>query len=199
MHPLRPMLKTHTTTTRSKTSRARGAAISLALLNFLTFATAACDQNPPDERILHGHGPLVSEYDAITACETAIYRGAETSLYSNRPYHTAEPVPAVQGMGFCRGARHGTNVWILEVTRTTTLTAFGTRAFGMERRGWTLGSASVLVAAAGVSFDRVYTRRIGPGRFVIRQGFTRSAPIVFWDTEAARISAASPRSTGSAR
>ena len=199
MHPPRPMLKTHTTGTRTKPSRVHGAAIGLALLNLLTFAMTACDENLPDERILHGRGPLVSEYATITACETAIYRGAETPLYSNRPYHTTEPVHGVQGMGFCRGARHGTNVWILEVARTTTLAAFGNQAFGLEGRGWTLSDASVLVAAAGVPFDRVYTRRIEPGRFVIRQGFTRSAPIVFWDTKAARISAVSPRSTESAR
>ena len=199
MHPPRPMLKTHTTGTRTKPSRVHGAAIGLALLNLLTFAMTACDENLPDERILHGRGPLVSEYATITACETAIYRGAETPLYSNRPYHTTEPVRGVQGMGFCRGARHGTNVWILEVARTTTLAAFGNQAFGLKGRGWTLSDASVLVAAAGVPFDRVYTRRIEPGRFVIRQGFTRSAPIVFWDTKAARISAVSPRSTESAR
>lgn len=185
MHPLHPMPKTEATASRTGRSRARGAAISLALLNLLTFATAACGEDPLDERMLRGHGPLVSEYAAITACEVAVYRGAETPLYSNRPYHTAEPVAAAQGLGFCRGERHGSNVWILEVTRPTALVAFGNHAFGLERRGWTVGDAPIFVAAAGVPFDRVYTRRIEPGRYVIRQGFTRSAMIVFWDPEAA--------------
>ena len=187
MHPLRLEMKTAPTRTRERPSRARGAAIGIALLNLLTFATTACGENPPDEQMLRGRGPLVSEYDAVTACETAVYRGAETPLYSNRPYHTAEPVDAVKGLGFCRGARHGTNIWILEVTRPTALVAFGNRAFGLERRGWTLSDSPVLVVAAGVPLDRVYTRHVGPGRFVIRQGFTRSAAIVFWDTEAARL------------
>jgi len=186
IRPIRPILKADTPGTRRRPSRGRGAATCLALLNLLTFATTACAENPSDERILRGRGPLVSEYDAITACETAVYRGAETALYSNRPYHTAEPVHAVQGLGFCRGARHGTNVWILEVTRPTTLVVFGNQAFGLERRGWTPSDEPVLVVAAGVTLDRVYTRRIGAGRFVIRQGFTRSAAIVFWDPEAAR-------------
>jgi hypothetical protein len=198
MNPLRPRLETDTSGSRKKPARVRRAAIGLALLNLLTFA-AGCGENLPDERMLRGRGPLVSEYDAITACETAIYRGADTPLYSNRPYHTAEPVRSAESLAFCRGARHGTNVWILEVTRPTTLVAFGNRAFGLERRGWTLDGAPVFVAAAGVPLDRVYTRRIEAGRFVIRQGFTRSAPIVFWNSEAAAISAAIHRSTESAR
>jgi hypothetical protein len=199
MRPLRPRLETIAPGTRTRPSRARWAAIGLALLNLLIFGAAACDEDSPDERVLRGRGPLVSEYDAITACETAIYRGAETPLYSNRPYHTAEPVQAVTGLAFCRGERHGTNVWILDVTRPSTLVAFGNRAFGLERRGWTLVDAPVLVDAAGVPLDRVYERRIEPGRFVIRQGFTRSASIVFWDAEAAAISGAPHRSTESAR
>jgi len=131
-----------------------------------------------------GRGPLVSAYDEITSCEAAVYRGSDTPLYSNRPYHTAQPVQSAMGLGFCRGGRHGTDVWILDVTRATTLLAFGNAAFGLEQRGWTRSEEPLLVEAAGVPFDRLYTRSIEPGRYVIRQGFTRAAPIVLFDTEA---------------
>jgi hypothetical protein len=206
MYPLRPQLKTgchHTrhnarSIKRPKAVRAGVTALGLALCHFLTLATTACGQNDSDERMLRGRGPLVSEFETITACETTVYDGSETPLYSNRPYHTAAPVAAVQGLEFCRAARHGTNVWILEISRPTTLVAFGNRAFGLERRGWTLADAPVLVEAAGMPLDGIYTRRFETGRFVIRQGFTRSAPIVFWDPEVAQINAAIPQSTDSA-
>jgi len=213
MHSLRLRLKTNCphsqadsrpqtrpkTGTRPEPSRACASALGLALFHLLTFATIACSENASDEGMLRGRGPLVSEFATITACETAIYRGSETTLYSNRPYHTEAAVATVQGLAFCRGARHGTNLWILEITRPTTLIAFGNQAFWMERRGWKPADAPLLVQAAGVPLDRIYTRRFEPGHFVIRQGFTRSAPVVFWDTEAARISAAIPGSTESAR
>jgi len=186
MHALRPLLRIDATGLPKRPSRARGAVIGLALLNLLIFASTACGEDTPDEGLLRGRGPLVSDYDAITACEAAVYQGTDTPLYSNRPYHTAQPVRAAQGLGFCRGARHGTNVWILEVTRSTTLVAFGNAAFGLEGRGWTRSDEAVLVAAAGVPLDRIYTRRVEPGRYVIRQGFTRAAPIVLWDTAAAQ-------------
>ena len=166
------------------TSRTRTAAIGLVLANLLVIAATACGENTPDDLLLRGRGPLVSPFDEITACEPGVYRGPQTPLYSNRPYHTAQLVAAARGLSFCRGARHGTNVWIVEIAHTTTLVAFGTGAFGLERRGWQASDDPVRVEAAGVVFDRVYTRRVEPGRYVIRQGFSRSAPIVLWDAEA---------------
>jgi hypothetical protein len=38
-----------------------------------------------------------------------------------------------------------------------------------------------------VPLDRVYTKHFPPGRYVIRQGFTRTAPLVFWDEAAVRL------------
>jgi hypothetical protein len=167
-------------------SCARSSALGLALTSLLMIASTACGENSPDELPSRGRGPLVSPFDEITACEPAVFRGPQTPLYSNRPYHTAQSVHAARGLSFCRGARHGTNVWIVDISRATTLVAFGTSAFGLERRGWQASPDPVRVEAAGVVFDRVYTRRIEPGRYVIRQGFTPSAPIVLWEPEAVR-------------
>jgi hypothetical protein len=91
------------------------------------------------------------------------------------------------GLAFCRGHRHGTNVWIVEISKPTTLVAFGNEAFGLERRGWAPSEETLLVAAAGTPLDRIYTKRLGQGRYVVRQGFAPTAPIVFWDEEAVRL------------
>jgi hypothetical protein len=171
---------------RRSRSRARTAAIGFACANLLIFASTACGENPSTEPMLRGRGPLVGPFEELTACEVATYHGKDTALYSNRPYHTAGPVPRAEALAFCRGARHGTNVWLLDVARATTLVAFANSAFRLEERGWTPSDDALRVDAAGTPLDRLYTRAVEPGRYVIRQGFTRSAAIVLWDPTAAR-------------
>jgi hypothetical protein len=155
-----------------------------AALGLLASAFTACSEAPDAAANLRGRGPLVSPYADITHCATARYDGPETPLYSNRPYHTQAPVESVRGHVFCRGERHGTNVWIIDVSHATRLVAFGNADFGLEDRDWTASDESVRVEAAGIPFDRVYTRHVEPGRYVIRQGFSSSAPLVFWDDAA---------------
>jgi len=153
----------------------------LASLSLLASAFAGCGEPPEAAANLRGRGPMVSRYADITLCTTARYEGPETPLYSNRPYHTQSRVDSLRGLTFCRGERHGTNIWIIDVSQTTRLSALGNAGFGLEDRGWTATEARVRVEAAGTPFDRSYTRRIEPGRYVIRQGFSRAAPLVFWD------------------
>jgi len=164
---------------------------AVALANLLAFAWAGCGDDAADDTAggaaAAGRGALVSPFSEIATCAKAVYRGPETPLYSNRPYHTAQRVDAAVGLSFCRGARHGVDVWIVEVAKPTTLVAFGTPAFGLERRGWTASEAELLVAAAGVALDRVYTKHLAPGRYIIRQGFTRTAPVVLWDDAAVQL------------
>lgn len=171
---------------RSEGIGARATVCAISLVNLLTFSLAACSADPEDLAVREGRGPLVAPAGEITSCERAVYRGPDTLLYSNRPYHTADLVETAAGLSFCRGARHGTNVWTVEVSRPTTFVVFASASFGLERRGWTASGDGVFVAAAGVPFDRVYTKRFAPGRYVIRQGFTPSAPIVLWDAAAVR-------------
>jgi hypothetical protein len=185
MQPLEPPPEHEAKSERR--SRSRAAAIGLACANLLIFAPLACGEKPIEAQTLRGRGPLVSPLAEITACERATYRGPETALYSNRPYHTEAPVERAVGLAFCRAARHGTQVWILEVTRATTLVAFGNAAFDLDTRGWAPSDDVLQVDAAGTPLDRVYTRRVEPGRYAIRQGFTRSAPIVLWDPDAATV------------
>lgn len=172
---------------RGKDHGARAAVIAVALASLLAMASAGCGEDRQREAAPGGRGALVSPYAEITSCEKAVYRGPETALYANRPYHTAERVDAALGRAFCRGARHGTKVWIVEISKPTTLVAFGSEAFGLERRGWVPIDETLSVAAAGLSLDRIYTKRFGPGRYVIRQGFASTAPLVFWDESAVRL------------
>ena len=164
------------------------AVLAVGLAPLLAIAAAGCGETPGSDTVVKGRGLLVSPYAETTACVRAVYRGPETALYSDRPYHTAQRVEAAAGLGFCRGARHGTNVWIVEISRPTTLVAFGAASFGLERRGWSPRDEALLVAAAGVPLDRVYTKGYPPGRYVIRQGFTRTAPLIFWDQAAVHLS-----------
>ena len=172
---------------RGKTIGARAAVSALALANLLTIASPGRGQDPAGGAALAGRGALVAPYAEITSCSQAVYRGPKTALYANRPYHTAERVDSAVGLVFCRGNRHGTDLWIVEVSKPTTLVAFGSEAFGLERRGWALSEETVFVAAAGVPFDRIYTKHLAPGRYVVRQGFAPTAAIVFWDAEAVRL------------
>jgi hypothetical protein len=175
------------TGTRGRKTAAPATSTAVALAHLLAIAAAGCGEEPAGNAFGTGRGFLVSPYAETASCTRAVYRGPETALYSNRPYHTAERVEAAAGLGFCRGARHGTNVWIVEISRPTALVAFGSASFGLERRGWTPSDEALLVAAAGLPLDRIYTKRFAPGRYVIRQGFTNTAPLVFWDREAVRL------------
>jgi hypothetical protein len=171
---------------RGKHSAARAAAIAVALANLLALASAGCGERSERRAPAAGRGALVIPYAEATSCAKDVYRGPETALYSNRPYHTAGRVDSAVGLAFCRGERHGANVWIVEVSKPTELVAFGNRAFGLERRGWAASEEDLFVAAAGLPLDRIYTKHFDPGRYVIRQGFTPTAPVVLWDEAAVR-------------
>jgi hypothetical protein len=166
---------------------ARAAVTAVALASLLAMAPAGCSQDPESEGAPRGRGTLVSPYQKITSCSKAVYRGPETLLYADRPYRTAERVDAAVGLAFCRGARHGANVWIVEVSKATTFVAFGNEALGLDERGWAPSEEALSVATAGAPLDRIYTKRFAPGRYVIRQGFATSAPVVLWDDEAVRL------------
>jgi hypothetical protein len=172
---------------QSKNIGARAALIAVALANLLTIASAGCDENPERDAAPGGRGALVSPYAEVSSCAKTVYRGPETALYANRSYHTAERVNAAVGLAFCRGMRHGTKVWIVEISKPTTLVAFGSEAFGLEQRGWAAIEEALFVAASGLPLDRIYTKHFDPGRYVIRQGFAPTALLVFWDEAAVRL------------
>jgi hypothetical protein len=172
---------------RGKIIGARAAVIAVALANLLTMASAGCGEAPQPGAAPAGRGALVSPYAEATSCEKTVYRGPETALYANRPYRTAERAEAALGLAFCRGMRHGTNVWIVDISQPTMLVAFGSEAFGLEQRGWAPIPEALSVAAAGLPLDRIYTKHFDPGRYVIRQGFSATAPVVFWDEAAVRL------------
>ena len=143
-----------------------------------------CDVEAPDRGAaaarLRGRGALVANRPAWGGCQAAAYAGPETKLYSDRPYRTASRVDALEGLRFCRGARHGTAQWLFEVERPTTLYALASTAFELEREGWVVADTSVRVAAAGAGFDRLYRRELPPGRYAVRQGYAATALPVFW-------------------
>lgn len=172
---------------RRASSGFRALIAALAAAHLLTIPAVADSGDAPPHNRQRGRGSVVSPHDEITACDVAVYRGAGTALYSNRPYHTTQPIEAALGLHFCRGPRHGTQLWILEVSQPTTFTAFGNAAFELESRGWTRSPTPLRVEAAGVALDAIYTKAIPAGRHVIRQGFSPTAPVILWDSRAVRV------------
>jgi hypothetical protein len=164
----------------------RALVAALVAAHLLTISAAAGGDDA-DRAWQRGRGSLVNLYADITACNVAVYRGESTALYSNRPYHTTQPAESAVGLHFCRGPRHGTQMWILEASKATTLVAFGNAAFGLESRGWVRSPAPLRVEAAGVALDTIYTRTIPAGRHVIRQGFSPTSPVILWDAEAVQV------------
>jgi hypothetical protein len=158
--------------------------LALALLAGTALLTLA---GGPDRAGLRGRGPLVGSWEATTRCEEATYLGSETALYSNRPYRTDAPVDALIGSRFCRGERHGTRVWIVELQRAAPLTVLATSDYGLETRGWETLDARVRVKAAGLELDQLYRKHFEPGKYVIRQGFAATAPVLFWRGDAVRV------------
>jgi hypothetical protein len=161
--------------------------ILLAATNAAT-ATAVwrlCDAQNPEPGAAtaaspRGRGALIAEHLPRGGCQATPYTGPETRLFSDRPYHTASRVEALDSHRFCRGKRHGTAPWLFEVERPTTLHALASADFGLEREGWVVADDSVRVAAAGAAFDRLYRRDLSPGRYVVRQGYATTALPVFW-------------------
>jgi hypothetical protein len=137
--------------------------------------------------LLRGRGELVRDYRSATYCREEVYQGPHTRLYSDRPYHTAEKVDALAGLVFCMSERHGTHSWIIEVSKSTEIHVLGTETYGLEQKGWKRLDARVRVEAAGEDFDGLYSRTFQSGRYVIRQDFSRTAPLVFWRREEVRI------------
>jgi hypothetical protein len=137
--------------------------------------------------LLRGRGELVRNYRSATHCREEVYQGPRTRLYSDRPYHTAEKVDVLAGLAFCMSERHGTRSWTIEVSKPTEIHVLGTEAYGLEQRGWKKLDARVLVDAAGEDFDSLYSRTFQSGRYVIRQGFSSTAPLVFWRPDEVQI------------
>ena len=137
--------------------------------------------------LLRGHGKLVAPLEAATSCRLTVYEGPRTPLYKDRPYHTATRNEALVGHVFCQAARHGTQSWIVEVSHPTQLLTLGSEGHQLAAMGWRRLDGGVLVEAAGARFDALYAKRFAPGRYVIRQDFSRTPPPVFWQSEHVRI------------
>jgi hypothetical protein len=143
---------------------------------------------PPLARILlRGHGKLVSPVEEASACTRTLYEGPQTALYSDRPYRTTTRVEPLVGHVFCQAPRHGTQSWTVEISHPTQLLTLGNEGHRLEDMGWRRLDESVLVEAAGVPFDALYAKRFEPGRYLIRQDFSRTPPPVFWRSEHAHI------------
>ncbi len=143
---------------------------------------------PPLARILRrGHGKLVAPLEEATSCRLTVYEGPRTPLYKDRPYHTATHSEALVGHVFCQAARHGTRSWTVEVSHPTQLLTLGNDGHQLAAMGWRRIDEGVLVEAAGARFDALYAKRFTPGRYVIRQDFSRTPPPVFWRSEHVRI------------
>ena len=143
---------------------------------------------PPLARILlRGHGQLVAPLEEATSCRLTVYEGPRTPLYTNRPYHTATLSEVLVGHVFCQTARHGTRSWIVEVSHATQLLALGNDGHQLAAMGWRRLDEGVLVEADGARFDALYAKRFAPGRYLIRQDFSRTPPPVFWRSEHVRI------------
>jgi hypothetical protein len=120
-------------------------------------------------------------------CQPVDYAGPQTRLYSDRPYATQQPVPALAGHRFCRGERHGQDLWILDVGRPTHLYTLAAARYALERAGWRLYPQPVRVDAEELDFDRLYQLRVEPGRYAIHYGHARTANPIFWNPRDARL------------
>jgi hypothetical protein len=139
------------------------------------------------ETLLRPASGVIGPLPRHRGCELTEYRGSSTPLYTDRPYHTAGDVPELSGLSFCRGKRHGQEMWILDVTRPTTLYTLASASHALERGGWRRLPRPVRVDAAGLALDRLYAWRIAPGRFAIHHGHATTANPVFFDAANARI------------
>jgi hypothetical protein len=128
-------------------------------------------------------GPLPRHH----GCLLTEYQGRSTPLYADRPYHTSGDVQELSGLSFCRGKRHGQEVWILDVIRPTTLYTLASESHALEQGGWRRLPGSVHVDAAGLDLDRLYAWRVEPGRFAIHYGHATTANPIFFDTADARL------------
>lgn len=137
--------------------------------------------------LLKGRGDLIRPYRSAAHCLEDVYRGPRTRLYSDRPYHTEERVAALLGLRFCQSQRHGTHSWIIDVSQETEIHVLGTESYGLRDKGWRRLDTRVRVDAAGTDFDTLYAKTFPPGRYVIRQDFSRTAPLIFWRSEEVQI------------
>ncbi len=149
-----------------------------------------------EHRFLRPERSVLGPFWAGRSCDAATYTGPETQLYSDRPYHTREKIPVLEGLRFCRAGRHAREVWILDVARDTTLYAIGSAKFELDEAGWHALAAPVDVRATGISFDTVYAKRVGRGRYVIHYGHAATGLPVFWRPGDVRIVPLPPREGG---
>lgn len=132
-------------------------------------------------------GSVLGRFLRRRSCEAVTYAGPATQLYSDRPYHTSAPVAELEGHLFCRGKRHGRDLWILDVSHKTRLYALAAEKHRLERSGWTKLPQPVRVEAAGLALDGLYELRVGPGRYAIHYGHASTANPVFWNPRDAHI------------
>ncbi len=143
-------------------------------------------QAPPGASLVRPTGSVLGRF-AQSPCRAVAYTGPETRLYSDRPYHTAQAVPVLEGQRFCRDERQGRGLWILEVQRPSALYTIATAGHELERSGWRLYPEPVRVEAEDLNLDRLYRLRIEPGRYAIYYGHASPANPVFWNPRDAGI------------
>jgi len=159
------------------------AALATAVLQVAASASAGGEAGAQ----LRPADPLIGPLSRRHKCALTRFEGPPTALYSDRPYHTDVAVPELSGRAFCRGKRHGQEVWILDVTRATTFYALASASQGLEAGGWRALETPVRVDAAGLALDRLYARRVEPGRYAIHHGHATTASPVFFDPADARV------------
>jgi hypothetical protein len=146
-----------------------------------------------------GVPPLVQPVPRWNVCVPTRYEGPQTTLYIDRDYYTQETVPALVGLEFCRGRRHGKSSWMLAVSKPATLYTLANASYRLEDAGWRRLEASVRVDAAGVGFDALYALDVAPGRYLVHQSHAPTSLPVFWSSQAVRVLAPSSGRSGSRR
>jgi hypothetical protein len=115
----------------------------------------------------------------ISPCEATEYKGAETTLYSDRGYHTVENISEINGYSFCKTGRHSRVFWVIRVTQKTEFYMFATKELNFVANGWKHASSKVFVDAVGLDIDGLYKKEFEPGLYMIQ---SRPTPNVypFW-------------------
>ncbi len=123
----------------------------------------------------------------VSACTIATYTGADSLLYSDRDYRTTRVVRELVGLNFCRPARHGNDIWVVDVAARTTMYAIWPEDVLPNPGSWQDLETSVALTDEGLHSYRLKALDVGTGPHIINQAHSDPAAPVFWDSMAVRI------------
>lgn len=168
--------------------------IAVAVLVLVAFLIYRQHKNVQNAAIIAQHTPeLLSPAVISGSCTLVEYRGSGTALWSDRTYHSDEPMSLVMGFNFLRTPRNHTAPYVLNVLETTFLYTLANAQDTLGTTGW-VRVEEVLVddVIKERRLNRLLSKAVPAGKYIVRPRVGGPAQPVFFSGSKVQLEGLNP-------